>query len=641
MCGIAGEFNFDGLVDPKNIKRMTDAIIHRGPDDEGHFCEANIGLGHRRLAIIDLSPTGHQPMWTADHALAIVFNGEVYNYREIRVDLEELGYHFVGKSDTEVVINAIHCWGIDLALQRFIGMFAFALWDGKNKSLLLARDRLGVKPLFYQKTSKNLLFGSELKALYAHPKFDKNLSSKGLGQFFCAGYTFGETTVFNNTYKLPAGHYLKIKNNGDSTIERYWSIDKIKRGSYSGSYEEAQEQLISLCDSAFSYRLVSDVPVGVFLSGGIDSTYLSVFLKKRLGTNLNHLTIGFENQAFDETPKASEVAKDLDLNHTIKTIDADEARKALLDFVEIWDEPFGDTSGIPTSILCKFASEKLKVVLSADGGDELFCGYDSYQSYKSRFRILQNFPLSLRVLVSNILKQLPYKFFISKVLSMRDLTRWNPQTIARFEKVLDLLKVNKLYDLSRVMNEKGWNLSNVGKLINSDSQNIYSGTALNENPRGEGDDDLIDHLMRTDLAAFLGEDILTKVDRASMAASLECRDPFLDHRLVEFAFSLPIEYLYKDGSHKRILKQIIQPWISKSVLESPKRGFSIPLYEWLKGPWKPLVYEYLAPEKILHTGVLEPTEVKKELDSFYKYNGGRAEKIMLMLNFQMWAERWL
>jgi len=641
MCGIAGELSFDGLVNPINIKRMTDAIIHRGPDDEGHYCEANIGLGHRRLAIIDLTPTGHQPMWTADHALAIVFNGEVYNYREIRIDLEELGYHFISESDTEVVINAIHCWGIDLALQRFIGMFAFALWNGINKSLLLVRDRLGVKPLFYQKTSKNLLFGSELKALYAHPNFDKNLSSKGLGQYFCAGYTLGESTVFNNTYKLPAGHYLKIQNNGDSTIERYWSIDKIKRGSYSGSYEEAQEQLISLCDSAFSYRLVSDVPVGVFLSGGIDSTYLSVFLKKRLGADLNHFTIGFENQAFDETPKASQVAKDLDLNHIIKTVDADEARKALLDFVEIWDEPFGDTSGIPTSILCKFTSEKLKVVLSADGGDELFCGYESYQSYKSRFRILQSFPLPLRKFVSNILKRLPYKFFISKVLSMRDSKRWNPQTIARFEKVLDLLKVNKLNDLTRVMNEKGWSLSNVGKLINSDSQNIYSDTAINENPRGESDDDLIDHLMRTDLAAFLGEDILTKVDRASMAASLECRDPFLDHRLVEFAFSLPIEYLYKDGSHKRILKQIIQPWISKSVLESPKRGFSIPLYEWLRGPWKPLVYEYLAPEKIIHMGVLEPSEVKKELDSFYKYNGGRAEKIMLMLNFQMWAERWL
>ena len=641
MCGIAGEFNFKGLVEPENIKRMTNAIIHRGPDDEGHYFEEHIGLGHRRLAILDLTKTGHQPMWTGDDSLAIVFNGEVYNFREIRIDLEELGYRFKGESDTEVVINAIHCWGIEEALHRFIGMFAFALWDARDQSLLLVRDRLGVKPLFYQKTLKNLLFGSELKALFAHPDFEKNLSSKGLEQFFCTGYTLGETTVFNDTFKLPAGHYLEIKKNGESTLKCYWSLDQVKRGSFQGSYNKAQEKLKELCDSAFKYRLVSDVPVGVFLSGGIDSSYLSVFLKKRLGVDLSHITIGFDNKAYDETQNAIEVANNLDLNHIVKSIDADEARDALLNFVEIWDEPFGDTSGIPTSILCKFAREKVKVALSADGGDELFCGYDSYQSYKSRFRILQKFPLSMRELVSNILKQSPYKFLISKAISKLSSSRWNPQTIARFEKMLDLLKVNKLSDLTRVMNEKGWTKGSVGKLLGSDSQNMYSGTLIDDNPRGESDDDLIDHLMRTDLSAFLGEDILTKVDRASMAASLECRDPLLDHRLVEFAFSLPIEYLYKDGSHKRILKTIIQPWISPSILESPKRGFSIPLYEWLRGPWKPLVYEYLSPEKITLVGVLNKDEVKKELDNFYKFNGGRAEKIMLMLNFQMWAKRWL
>jgi len=641
MCGIAGELSFDALVDPDILRRMTDALVHRGPDDEGLYCDGRIGLGHRRLSIIDLSPGGHQPMWTADRTLAIVFNGEVYNYREIRPELEARGYSFVGNSDTEVVINAIHCWGLEAALQRFIGMFAFAVWDTRDRSLLLVRDRIGIKPLYYQKTSKRLLFGSELKALYAHPDFQNNLSSKGLEQFFCTGYTLGESTVFNDTFKLPAGHYLEINKNGESTKKCYWSLDQIKRGSFKGSYNEAQEKLTELCDSAFKYRLVSDVPVGVFLSGGIDSTYLSVFLKKRLGVDLNHITIGFDNKAYDETPKAIQVANDLDLNHVVKSIDSDEARNALLNFVEIWDEPFGDTSGIPTSILCKFAREKVKVALSADGGDELFCGYDSYQSYKSRFRMLRKFPLPIRELVSNLLKWSPYKFFISKAISKRSSSRWNPQTIARFEKVLDLLKVNKISDLTRVMNEKGWTKSSVGKLLGSDSQNMYSGTSIDDNPRGESDDDLIDHLMRTDLSAFLGEDILTKVDRASMAASLECRDPFLDHRLVEFAFSLPIEYLYKNGSHKRILKKIIQPWISSSILESPKRGFSIPLYEWLRGPWKPLVYEFLSPEKITLVGVLNENEVKKELDNFYKYNGGRAEKIMLMLNFQTWAERWL
>ncbi len=641
MCGIAGELSFAEPVNPNVLKKMTDALVHRGPDDEGHYCEGNIGLGHRRLSIIDLSSTGHQPMWTSDRSMAIVYNGEVYNFREIRKELEVQGYHFGGTSDTEVVLNAIHCWGLEKALQRFIGMFAFAVWDTRDHTIFLVRDRIGVKPLYYQKTTQRLLFGSELKALYIHPSFQKQLATDGLGQFFCFGYTLGETTVYQDTYKIPAGHYLCVSEKGETSLTRYWSINDVNRGSFDGTYNEAIEKLTSLCDSAFDYRLVSDVPVGVFLSGGVDSTFLAAFLKKRLGADLDHITIGFTDSAYDEAPKASQVARDLDLKHTIKTINANEAQDALLGFVDIWDEPFGDTSGIPTSILCRLARQQVKVALSADGGDELFCGYDSYQAYDNRYRHLQRFPLSFRRIATAVLRHLPYRALISNGIFLRSSTRWKPQTLARFEKTMDIMDIKGSKDLIRVMNEKGWTAGSVGNLLNTDNSDVVSDTVFGISVEGKGKGALIDHMMRTDLAAFLGEDILTKVDRASMAVSLECRDPFLDHRLVEFAYTLPLNYLYNDGEHKRILKDVLRPMISPSVLSAPKRGFSIPLYDWIRGPWKPLVNEYLSPDKICRIGVLNESVVKQELENFYRYRGGRAEKIMLMLNFQMWAERWL
>ena len=640
MCGIAGELSFCSKVDPLVLKKMTNALFHRGPDDEGLFCDGQIGLGHRRLSIIDLSENGHQPMWTKDLSLAIIFNGEVYNYREIRPELEAHGYSFSGGSDTEVVLNAIHCWGLEPALKRFIGMFAFATWSPRKKELFLVRDRLGVKPLYYQKTPEGLIFGSELKALYAHPEFRYDLSRRGLEEFFCFGYTSGETTVFKNTCKLPAGHYLRILAGGDTSLTRYWSLDAVERGSFNGSFEDAVAVLAELTDSAFGYRLVSDVPVGVFLSGGIDSTFLAAQLKKRAGVDLKHITIGFDEKAYDETPNAKLTARDLSLQHLIKYINATEAQNALNHFVEIWDEPFGDTSGIPTSILCNLARQEVSVALSADGGDELFCGYDSYTLYHRRYRLLKLFPRILRQVFLAVLRRIPYQFLISAGMSQND-GRWKPQTVARFEKVLDLLDVESDVDLIRVMNEKGWSKRNVGELINTSINNDDSSNSLDFLPEGNQGDNLIDRMMRTDLSRFLGEDILTKVDRASMAASLECRDPFLDHRLVEFAFSLPLDYLYRSGEHKYILKQAMKPWINQSFLKAPKRGFSIPLYAWLRGPWRPLICDYLSTEMVRRVGVLNHRVVERELTNFYQYKGGRAEKIMLMLNFQMWAVRWL
>ncbi|MBN1636143.1 MAG: asparagine synthase (glutamine-hydrolyzing) [Deltaproteobacteria bacterium] len=643
MCGIAGELSFSTPVDTDHIKLMMDAIAHRGPDDEGVFCEGSVGLGHRRLSIIDLSPAGHQPMWSADKSLAIVFNGEVYNYREIRPDLEAMGYHFKGNSDTEVVLNAIHCWGIEQALQKFIGMFAFAVWDARERCLILARDRAGIKPLFYSRTRNTLIFGSELKALYAHPGYQKRLDRHGLGQYFILGYTLDDATVLADTFRVPAGHFLRVGADSSVNVQRYWSLDIIQRGSFAGSFDEAVEEMERLAESSFAYRLVSDVPVGVFLSGGIDSTFLAAILKKRIGADLLHITIGFRDARYDEAPMATQIATELGLHHEVRYLDAPDAVSALRRFADIYDEPFGDSSGMPTAVLSAVAREYVKVALSADGGDEQFCGYESYPTYTKRYRQMLRMPLPLRRAAAKALAALPYERLLSMHMARQGVSRNNPRLISTIEKAFEIMRMGAPSDLLRIMNEKGWSERKVSALLGEDLSGLFAVSFFASRLVGANSSDsaqMMDSMMRSDYQSFLRDDILTKVDRASMAVSLECRDPFLDHRLAEFAYSLPMEYVYSNGEHKRILKHILRRWVSEPVLKAPKRGFVVPLYEWMRGPWRQLVQEYLSRERIRAVGALDENVVGAEVKRFYRYAGIGAEKLLLMLNFQMWAEQW-
>lgn len=642
MCGIAGEFNFHKPVIQTDVKRMTDAIVHRGPDDEGFFCEGNIGLGHRRLSIIDLSESGRNPIWSKDRSLVIVFNGEVYNYLEIKAQLLERGYEFYSETDTEVVLNAIHCWGVQEAVKLFIGMFAFAVWDTRDQSLLLGRDRVGVKPLFYFKDEERMLFGSELRTLYAHPQYKKNLNQRGLGQYFALGYTLDEATVLEDTYRVPAGHFLRIQADGVLNLHKYWSIEDTERGTYKGTFEDAVEDLERLAESAFSYRLVSDVPVGVFLSGGIDSTFLSAILKKRIKADLLHITIGFGDPRYDETPAATKIAAELGVRHEVRYLDAPDAEKSLRQFSEIYDEPFGDSSGMPTALLSSVAREKVKVALSADGGDEMFCGYESYPDYANRFKQVSKLPLAFRLAGAQALSALPYEKVISSRLGMTG-SRTNPRLISTFEKALEIMRAGNSADIIFLMNQKGWSKQKVSALLGNNIADVFSDTIFASRVTGNDIKDsteLMDKMMRADYQSFLRDDILTKVDRASMAASLECRDPFLDHRIAEFAFSLPMDYMYKNGEHKYILKHILRNWISEPILQAPKRGFVVPLYEWMKGPFKPLVMDYLSKERVLSVGALDDKIVSAEVNRFYNYNGIGAEKLLLLLNFQMWADKW-
>lgn len=642
MCGIAGELSFaGGVVNAADIRRMTDALVHRGPDDDGSHCDGVIGLGHRRLSIIDLSPRGKQPMWTADGTMCIVFNGEVYNFQEMRKELLARGYAFSSSTDSEVVLNAVHCWGIEKALSLFIGMYAFALWDVRKRVLYLARDRAGIKPLYYHLTNRRLLFASEMKGLLAHPAFPKDLQATGVAQFFVLGYFPGRSTVFKDTHKVLPGHYMTVTDAGVVTGHRYWSLDAVKRDDFRGSFEDAVAGLEELCESAFRYRLIADVPVGMFLSGGIDSSFVSAFLKKRLNVDLLQVTIGFNDALYDETAKARAVAEQLGLRHIVHRLDVQEAQDALLRFTEVYDEPFGDTSGIPTSLLSRIVREHVKVALSADGGDEQFCGYESYASYSRQYARLRRVPFIIRSIGRTLLQRaIPYRVALSWVLSRRRTAHRRPQVIGRYEKMTDGLKVRTAGDLIKLMNEKAWTEETVAEILRSAVRDVLRGTVLSDIAHDVEGDELIDLMMRTDYSAFLADDILTKVDRASMAVSLECRDPLLDHRIAEYAYSLPVRYLYENGEHKRVVKHMLRRWVDPSTVDAPKQGFVIPLYEWLRGPWKPIVHEYLSRDRIRAVGVLDEKAVDAEVDRFYRYGGCRGEKIFVMLNFQMWAERW-
>jgi asparagine synthase (glutamine-hydrolysing) len=642
MCGICGEFSFAGEpVAPESIEAMATSIMHRGPDGSGMHVEGPIGLGHRRLSIIDLSPTGAQPMWSADGRCCITFNGEVYNYREIGAELESRGIRLRGTSDTEVVVNAVSVFGIEDALRRFIGMFAFAVWMPGERTLALIRDRVGVKPLFYWSDTQRVLFGSEARALMAHPLFRKRIDPVGIGQFFVAGYTLGEHTALANVRRVVPGHIVYFDARGRTKQTRYWSTDEIVRSRKPVKLDDAADELLGVLDSAVRYRLVSDVPVANFLSGGIDSSLVAALLMKRLKVDVQHITVGFDGTAFDESRKAERVAEELGLLHRVHHVNADEAVSALADFAEIYDEPFGDTSGIPTHILSRAARSQVKVALSADGGDEQFCGYDSYARYAGAWPRLNLVPAALRRFGTSAVSALPLPALAAMFSQGEDGSSLRPQLYARLEKVLRIARVRSPFELVRTMFEKAWTWEHVPALNGEVPHGLFDRTVLSDSALAASDDELLGRMMRADYQAFLRDDILTKVDRASMHVSLEARDPMLDHRLAEFAFRLPLSLVYAPGEHKRILKHLLRRWVSEDVVSSPKRGFSIPLYAWMRGRWKPAVLAHLSAAAVRSVGILNPSEVQREIDKFYRYAGGSAERIWMLLAFQLWAKRWL
>ncbi len=642
MCGIVGSYSFNKKIDKAVLTSMKDALTHRGPDDNGIYIdeENNVGLGHRRLSIFDLSSLGHQPMSNENGSIWITYNGEVYNFKEIREELIERGYSFKSNSDTEVLIKAYEEWGID-CVHKFIGMFALGIWDKREKKLYLLRDRVGVKPLYYYYKDGLFLFGSELKALMKHPEFSKDLNYSVLSLYLRYGYIPAPFTIFNNTYKLRQGHYLSVSNNNVKEI-KYWDIvDYYLEEPIKASEDEIAEELENLLIDSFKYRLVSDVPVGVFLSGGIDSTTLTALLQKNISTQLKTFTIGFYEDRYDEAKWAKKIANYLGTDHTEYYLSVKEALSIIQNLPEIYDEPFGDDSGIPTYFVSRLARQDVTVALSADGGDELFCGYDRYRSVTYLNRRFLRLPRYIR---NSIIKALS-SFSSSTVDSLYSIFKPCIPEIKgykdKFEKWRNILReVNNgnILDMYK-FNINRWTPDDLTRVMGH-QYDLRFNTYFEDTFLRLRNNDLVTQMMAIDFKTSLVDGILTKVDRATMSVSLEAREPFLDHRLVQYVARIPVNFKYKNGMSKYILRKILYKYVPRELLERPKQGFSIPLAEWLKGELYYLVRDYLNEDKLKREGIFNPGVVSSCVKGFM--NGSiNVQKIWFLLMFEMWKGKWL
>ncbi|HVN72426.1 MAG TPA: asparagine synthase (glutamine-hydrolyzing) [Desulfomonilia bacterium] len=635
MCRITGIWDKRKL---ENLLRtcmgMRDTMTYGGPDDAGMYIDeaACLAMGHRRLSIIDLSPTGHQPMTTLDGRYTICYNGEVYNYRELKPELEAQGFTFRGTSDTEVVLNAFAAWGSS-SVDRLIGMFAYAIWDSLEKSLYLFRDRMGVKPLYYYQHEGRFAFASELKGLHAALKEYLEIDREALGEFFHYGYISSPRSIYRNTFKMEPGAWIRVNEKGEVEKHIYWSQDAVcMQPELRGSEQYLIDRLEALMVDAFSKRLIADVPVGVFLSGGIDSSLVTAVLARNTGTPIKTFTIGFREKNYDESSWARAIADYLRTEHTEETVTPDHARAILPLWPEIYDEPFGDISGIPTTIVSRMTRKYVKVSLSADGGDELFCGYHRYWVMEMLQRYLSPLPASIPRAMGKALG------FIGADTAA-DLASTHPGL--RLPAIKDRMRKFQAV-LANWEGDAGGAYPYA--LAYWLPQEISSLMGTYHNPRPslkETGRSLLSAMMLWDMRHYLSEDILTKVDRATMSTSLEGRDPFLDHRIVEFALRLPMEFKYQRGKMKYILRKVLERYLPAHLFERPKQGFAVPIYSWLHDELMGLVEEYLSPESLSGQAEIDPALVLKTVSAFKGKNGSVAvDRIWLLLAFMMWRRHY-
>lgn len=618
MCGIAGFYN--ASVGKDQIDRLIDKLRHRGPDDQRVYRKNDVGLIHTRLSIIELSELGSQPYYFEN--LVVIFNGELYNYKEVREDLKILGYSFQSNSDTEVLIKAFHCWR-EASVSRFIGMFAFCVYDENSDEIFLFRDRVGVKPLYYSYQNDGLFFASELKALSVF-NINKEINPDAVSLYFRFGFVPDHLSIYSAISKLEPGHYIKISRKG-IIKKKYWSVsyDTIQNKNEDDWLNELEALLIS----AFEYRMVSDVPVGVFLSGGIDSSLLTAILQKHHG-GIHSFTIGFEESAFDESTYARKVAAHLHTQHHQKILKLEEARTLLHAFYSIYDEPFADTSGIPTACVTQLAKEAgMKVVLSADGGDELFGGYTRYQKANDLFRKFKILPEAVRHAVSKGLRTvLP-----ASLRSKMNLLNIEHKAYA-FEEIIESENPVTFFE-AFLANQSVDEVANIVRHIGSSSMKFP--TKIN-NP--------MQAMMGWDFQYYLPDNLLVKVDRATMFYGVESREPFLDHRLAEFTARMPVDLKIKDGQGKYPLRRLLSRYVPSEYFERKKQGFSIPIFAWFSQELDSMFEIYLSSEYLNKVGILNTEEVLKEYHKYlhYKKRGKQynIEKMWRILSFMLWWEKY-
>ena len=636
MCGIAGFIDYQNSSSETVLRSATDILSHRGPDGSGYAFlqleQCQIGLGHRRLSIIDLSNAASQPM-SYKH-FKIVFNGEIYNYAEIKTVLLQKGHQFETHSDTEVIIHAWEEWG-GAMIDQFIGMFAFVIYDSLKKELTCYRDRAGVKPFYYYWHEGLFLFSSELKSFHQHPRFKKVINKEAIHQYFQYGYIMAPLSIFEHTHKLIPGHYLQFSIEKKSIqINKYWDVfDAYNKPKLDISEAEAKTKLHELLISACNYRMVADVPVGVFLSGGYDSTAVTALIQSQQTEKLKTFTIGFHEEDHNEAVFAKEVASHLKTDHTEYYCTTKEAQDIIPTIPFFCDEPFGDSSIIPTTLVSQLARKQVTVALSADAGDEVFAGYPKYTQSVDFLRHMNRFPSLLRKSSSHILNLIPDALLIG--------ITGNKAVPIKKQRFVELLQKNKLSsdDLMNVLFSQVYTNHQLKGLLSEDINQPASFFTTGHLLR----DDLgsLDKILAIDYKTYMVDDILCKVDRAGMSTSLEGREPLLDHRIVEFAAEIPEAYKVKGNSRKHLLKEIVHEYVPKQIMDRPKMGFSVPVAKWLKEDLKYYKDEFMTEADFASHGLFKQSGVNHIINQFYKGDRNYNSLFWYLLMFQMWYKKWM
>ncbi|MEW5926329.1 MAG: asparagine synthase (glutamine-hydrolyzing) [Gemmatimonadota bacterium] len=644
MCGITGFWSEGTLsTSPRDVlRRMTDTLRHRGPDDEGQWTDpdAGVALGHRRLSILDLSPEGHQPMASHGGRYVVVFNGEVYNFEEIRRELADAGAAppFRGHSDTEVMLAAFEAWGVESAVGRFVGMFAFALWDRRERTLHLVRDRLGIKPLYYGWAGGSLVFGSELKALRAFPGFAAEVDRGAVALFLRHSYVPAPHTVYRGIHKLLPGSILSLRAPGERAAPRaFWSARETAesglRDPLRGSDAELADGLDARLREAVRLRMIADVPVGAFLSGGIDSSVVVALMQAESARPVQTFTIGSTDAAYDEADHAREVARHLGTDHHELYVSPEDALAVIPDLPAMYDEPFGDSSQIPTFLVSRLARGRVTVSLSGDGGDELFAGYNRHVWGQRIWRRAGWIPRPARSAGSRLLGSVAPGTWdraystLSPVLPRRMRHRYPGYKVHKLAEVIGSESPEAMY---RALVSQ-W--KSPGEVVSGARE---PRTVLSEAPLLDGRAGFTERMMYLDLVSYLPDDILTKVDRASMAVSLEARVPLLDHRVVEYAWRLPLDVKLRDGTGKWILRQVLQRYVPRELVERPKAGFGVPLGEWLRGPLRGWAEELLDPRALREQGFFRPEAIRGRWDEHLAGRRSWEHPLWNVLMFQAW-----
>lgn len=633
MCGITGFIDLQhqtpGELLDNLVTRMADTIRHRGPDDSGIWVDETTGVafGFRRLAILDLSPTGHQPMLSENGRYVIIFNGEIYNFSELREELEKLGHTFQGHSDTEVMLSSICQWGVNAAVQRFNGMFSFALWDRQEKILHLVRDRLGIKPLYYGWMDHTFLFGSELKAIKHHPSFKGLINRDALALYLRHNYIPSPHTIYQGIYKLPPGTIISISQDKHQAHQPnpYWSARKIVEHGvvepFIGSDQDVVNELDALLRNSVRQRMIADVPLGAFLSGGVDSSTIVALMQAQSNQPIKTFTIGFWEKEYDEAPYAKAIANHLGTDHTELYVTPKNALDIIPRLPQLYDEPFSDSSQIPTFLISELARRDVTVSLSGDGGDELFAGYDRYEYFWQIWNNRKHIPGWVRDAGINILNWLTPRGQTGSILA------------AKFQKITNFL----LLDSPGIVYHHMLSHWKTPDLVVIGSHEPL--TVITDQKSWANLPEFTQQMMYLDLITYLPDDILVKVDRASMGVSLEARVPLLDdHRIVEFAWKLPQNMKMRDGKSKWALRQVLYRYVPPQLIERPKMGFGVPIDYWLRGPLREWAETMLDEQRIRSEGFFNPVPIRHIWTEHIEKKANWQYLIWDILMFQAWLD---